>query len=208
MKLYYMSGACSIGIHVILEEIGKPYDAIPVALREGEQYKPEYKAITPKSKVPALMRDDGSVLTEYGTIARWLAKSNPQAKLLPEDLETETRMSEALDYAVGTVHMQGFSRLYQPGSFTPNEADFDTVRARGREIAANGYALLDKALAGKDYIAGAYSIGDSALFYVGLWGGFMGVTLPANLAAHQKRMLSRPAVQRVLKAEGLDQAKA
>ena len=65
MKLMYAPGACSVGIHVLLEEIGKPYDAQLVNLRDGEQYKPGFTAVNPKSKVPTLVRDDGSVLTEF-----------------------------------------------------------------------------------------------------------------------------------------------
>ena len=60
MKLYYAPGACSIGIHVLLEEIGKPYQLEPVNLREGAQFKPPFASVTPKAKVPALERDDGS----------------------------------------------------------------------------------------------------------------------------------------------------
>ena len=60
MKLYYAPGACSIGIHVLLEEIGKPYDAERVNLQQGEQYKPPFTSVNPKSKVPTLVRDDGS----------------------------------------------------------------------------------------------------------------------------------------------------
>ena len=77
MKLYYAPGACSIGIHVVLEEIGKPYDAEVVNLREGAQHKPDFTAVNPKSKVPTLKRDDGSVQTEYPAIAYWLARTNP-----------------------------------------------------------------------------------------------------------------------------------
>ena len=82
-------------------------------LREGAQFKPEFTAVNPKSKVPTIVRDDGSVLTEYPAIAFWLARTNPEKKLLPDDVESQTRALEALDYAVGTIHMQGFSRLFR-----------------------------------------------------------------------------------------------
>ena len=77
MKLYYAPGACSIGIHVLLEEIGKPYQAEAVNFREGAQYKPPFTGINAKSKVPTLERDDGSILTEFPVIARWLALTEP-----------------------------------------------------------------------------------------------------------------------------------
>jgi glutathione S-transferase len=201
----YSPGACSVGIHVLLEEIGKPYEAQLVNLREGGQFKPEFTAVNPKSKVPTLVRDDGSVLTEYPAIAFWLARSNPDKKLLPEDVESQTRGIEALDYAVATIHMQGFSRLFRASNYTPNPADEDKVKERGKEIVEKGYAVLDKALAGKDYIAGSFSIADSALFYVEFWGAKrMNMKLPPNCEAHLNRMLARPAVQRVMQQEGLN----
>ena len=204
MKLYYAPGACSLGIHVLLEEIGKPYDGVVVNLRQGEQFQPGFTTVNPKSKVPTLERDDGSVLTEFPAIAYWLARTNPDAHLLPGDVESHTRAMEALDYVVATVHMQGASRLFRPSNFTPNAVDEDAVKARGKEIFEKGLGLLDAALAGKEYIAGAFSIADAAVYYVEFWASNpLKMTLPANCAAHYQRMMARPAVQRTLKAEGL-----
>jgi glutathione S-transferase len=203
MKLYYAPGACSIGIHVLLEEVGKPYDLVLVNLREGEQYKPDFTAVNPKSKVPTLARDDGSVLTEFPAIAYWLARTNPYANLLPDDIDQQARALELLDYAVATVHMQGFTRQFRPAAFTPSAADEESVKAKGKEIAEKGLANIDKALAGKDYAVGKFSIADAAIFYVSLWAKRVNIALPANLAAHFERMNARPAVQRVLQQEGL-----
>jgi glutathione S-transferase len=204
MKLMYSPGACSVGIHVLLEEIGKPYEAHLVNLREGAQFKPEFTSVNPKSKVPTLVRDDGSVLTEYPAIAYWLARTNPEKKLLPDDVEAQTRAIEALDYCVSTLHMQGFSRLFRASNYTPNPADEEKVKERGMELAEKGFAVMDKALAGKDYLAGSFSIADSALFYTEFWGAKrMNMTLPSNCAAHLDRMMARPAVQRVVQQEGL-----
>ena len=204
MKLYYAPGVCSIGIHVLLEEIGKPYDLQAVNLREGAQYKPEFTGVNPKSKVPTLERDDGSVLTEFPVIASYLAKKNPEAKLIPHDLETEIRAMEAMEYAVATMHGQGFARIFRPGNFGPAENE-DQVKARGREMVEKGFAVLDTALAGKDYLGGKeLSIADAAVFYVEFWGaGRLGMQLPANVAAHYERMKSRPAVKRVMQQEGV-----
>ena len=204
MKLYYAPGACSIGIHVLLEEIGKPYDGVAVNLRQGEQFQAGFTSVNPKSKVPTLVRDDGSVLTEFPAIAYWLACSNPEAKLLPDDVEAQTRALEAMDYAVATIHMQGASRLFRPSNYSPTASDEEAVKARGKDIFEKGLATLDKALAGKDYIAGAFSIADAAVFYVEFWAARpLKMTLPPNCQAHFDRMLARPAVQRTLQAEGL-----
>lgn len=203
MKFYYSPGACSIGIHVLLEEIGKPYEAIAVNLREGAQYKPDFIAVNPKSKVPTLERDDGAVLTEYPAIAYWLAKSNPFANLLPDDIDQQARALELLDYAVATIHMQGFARQFRASNFTPNAADEDAVKAKGKEIAEKGFALINKALEGKEYAVGKFSIADSAIFYVSSWAKRVSISLPGNVAAHFERMNARPAVQRVMQQEGL-----
>jgi glutathione S-transferase len=204
MKLYYSPGACSLGIHVLLEEIGKPYESQRINLREQEQYKPEYTTINPKSKVPALVRDDGSVLTEFPAIAYWLARTNPASALLPGDAEAEARALEAMDYVVATMHMQGFSRIARPGNYSPSESDHEAVKARGRDILAKGLALMDQKLAGRDYLLGAFSVADVALFYVEFWwAARLGLELPANCAAHYARMRARPAVARAMEKEGL-----
>lgn len=203
MKLYYSPGACSIGIHVVLEEIGRPYELHRLNFAAGEQHAPEFKAINPKSKVPTLVRDDGSVLTEFPAIAAWLARSSPDSRLLPEDVEGQTRALEAMDYIVATVHMQGFSRIFRPGNFSPNEADHDKVKARGHEIFLGGLEVMNKRLDGNEYVVGPYSVADAALFYVEFWGAArLKLDLPANCAAHYKRMTDRPAVKKVLEKEG------
>ena len=204
MKLYFSPGACSIGIHVLLEEIGKPYEAVRLNFQEGQQYKPEFTGINPKSKVPTLVRDDGSVLTEYPAIAYWLAASNSEAGLLPKAPDDLARAMETTDYCVATLHMQGFTRIFRPGNFSPNEADHDKVKARGEEIFSKGLGVLDKALAGKEWAAGSYSFADSAVFYVSFWwNGRLKKELPGNVAAHYGRMKARPAVQRTFEQEGL-----
>ena len=203
MKLYYAPGVCSIGIHVLLEEIGKPYELEAINLREGAQYKPEFTAVNPKSKVPALLRDDGSLQTEYPAIAYWLARTNPASNLLPDDIDQQARALEIMDYCVSTVHMQGFTRMFRPANFSPDPAQEDAVKARGKEIAIKGFDTLNVALEGKDYALGPFSIADSAIFYVEFWAGRVGIPLPANCAAHFERMKARPSVQRTMQQEGV-----
>ena len=206
MKLYYAPGACSFGIHVLLEEIGKPYQIEVVNFREGAQYKPPYTNVNPKSKVPTLERDDGSILTEFPVIARWLALQNPQANLIPKDPEADIRATEVMEYVVGTMHPQGFTRLFRTDRFAPSASDHDAVKAQGRENIEKGFAIVEKAPEGKDYLSGKdLSIADAALFYVEYWGAKrVGMQLPKNCAAHFERMMARPAVQRALQKEGMN----
>ena len=205
MKLYYSPGACSVGIHVVLEEIGKPYELAPVALKDGAQHQPEYVAINPKSKVPALARDDGSLLTEFPVIALWLAKANPEAGLVPADLEGETRCAEMLDYVCGTIHPQGFTRQFRASNFTPTEADLPKVVEQGKALADKYFSTLEANWKGGTWVlASGYSVADAALFFVEYWATRRsGLTLPPKLQAHLEAMLARPAVQRTLQQEGL-----
>ena len=86
-------GACSIGIHVLLEEIGKPYDLQKIDGAKQEQYGPDFVKLNPKSKVPTLQKDDGSVLTEFPAIATWLARKNPDKGLHPRRTDRQARIA-------------------------------------------------------------------------------------------------------------------
>ncbi len=202
MKLFYSPGACSMGIHLLLEEIGKPYETQKVSTAEGEQTRAPYIDLNPKGKVPALMRDDGLVVTEFPVIAHWLGQANG---LLPADPDAALHAAETMEYCVGTVHGQGFGRVFRPANFTPNEAEQEAVRARGRELLDKGFALVSTALGDRPFIGGqSFSVADAALFYVEYWAARrVKLPLPANLAAHLDRILARPAAGRMLVAEGL-----
>jgi glutathione S-transferase len=204
MKLFYSPNSCAIAIHIILEEIGKPFALELINLRAGDQYKQPYVSLNPKSKVPALLRDDGSLLTELPAIAWYLARSNPAAGLLPEGIEGEARLLELVDYMVATVHMRGFTRIFRPGNFTPTNADEPAVQQTGRDMVKTGLQLLGQALDAKAYLLGDYSIADAVLFYLADWATRREpLPVPENVAGHLTRMRARPAVQRALAAEGL-----
>jgi glutathione S-transferase len=123
MKFYMTPGSCSTGIHVLLEEIGLVFEAHLVNLLAGDQFRDEYLALNPKGTIPTLVREDGSALTDFQSIAWWLARSHPRRKLLPETPEAEARVLEAMGYAVNTIHGQGFARIFTAEKFTPNPAD-------------------------------------------------------------------------------------
>jgi glutathione S-transferase len=195
-------GSCSTGIHILLEEIDRPFEAYIVNLPAGDHYQPDYVAINPKSTIPTLVKDDGSALTEFQAIAWWLARSNPKAKLLPDGLDGEVRVLEVMDYTVGTIHMQGFARLFATDRFTPTAAAFEAVRTRGREIVAQGFAVIDDVLAGRPTVVDQFSIADAALFYVEFWADKLKIELPPHCHAHYQGMLQRDAVRRVLREEG------
>ena len=203
-KLYYWPATCSITIRVILEEIGLSYEDEAVDLGAKRQLSPEFKKINPKAKVPAFLRDDGTLLTEVPAIALWLALTNPQARLLADDLETRLRTLEILEYVAGTLHMQGAARAWRPGGFNENESAHDAIRARGKAIVMSGLEILSQTLGKKDWMAGDYSIADASLFFIEYWVKEKILwSMPENIEAHYRRMLARPDVRKALAREGL-----
>jgi glutathione S-transferase len=206
MKLYMTPGSCSTGIHIILEEMELPFEAYIVNLPAGDHFGADYVAINPKSTIPTLVRSDGTALTEVPAIAYWLGRTNPRAELWPDEIEAETRALEAMAYIVGTVHGQGFARIFATGTFARDPSDHEAIRGLGRDIVAKGFAVLDAALGTNEYVAGRFSVADPILFYVSFWADKTDIVLPPALARHYRHMLSRPAVQRVLREEGYNLA--
>jgi len=201
MKLYHGPGSCSTGIHVLMNELGVPFEEQAISLRSGEQNSPEFQGVSAKGKVPTLVRDDGSVLTEFQTIAYWLASAHPEAGLLSTDLETRTRTLEVLDYMVASVHMRGFTFMFATGKFLSDPEGQAALKAHGRSIVDEGLEKLDAMLGDKPYLMGDFSIADCGLFYICQFAHRGSVDLPPNLAAFHARMLERPAVIKTLAAE-------
>jgi len=202
MKFYMTPGSCSTGIHILLEEIGLVFEAYLVNLIAGDQHKADYLAINTKGTIPTLVRQDGAALTEFQSIAWWLAKTYPKRKLLPDTLEDEVRVLEIMNYAVNTIHGQGFTRIFTTEKYTPNAADYETVKARGHEIVNQAFAIVNDLLAGRDYVVEHFTIADAALFYVEFWANHLKMPLPEHCEAHYQRLLTRPAVKQVLMEEG------
>lgn len=202
MKFYMTPGSCSTAIHIILEELDEVFEVHIVNLPAGDHFKQDYVAINPKSTIPALVRKDGSTLTEVPAIAYWLARTHPRAKLWPEAPDNEARALEVIAYVVGTIHGQGFARIFSAKTFARNPNEYQSVHQFGQDIIVKGFEILDKAITGKDYVAGDFSIADPILFYVEFWADKTNISLPEGLAAHYRHMLTRPAVRRVLQEEG------
>lgn len=202
MKFYMTPGSCSTGIHILLEELELVFEVYLVNLMAGDHLKPENLAVNPKATIPTLVRDDGSSVTEFQAIAWWLARTHPKAKLLPEDIESEVRVIETMDYVIGTIHGQGYTRIFTTENYSANQTEHAAIQARGREIVTKGLALMNDVLADKEYVAGRFSIADAALFYVEFWADKIKLDLPPNCLMHYQRMVQRPAVRRVLMEEG------
>ena len=210
MKLFWGPHTCAIGSHILLEESGLSYETEKLDVAGGETQQEPFKDVNPKGKVPTLLRDDGSVLTEFGAIANWIARSAPDKHLLPHDANGEARAVEVMDYVVGTIHGQGFGRIFKPEKFEPADTlhkatglGASAVKDQGRQIAEAGFRLLNEDLVRHPYIAGdTFSVADAALFYVERWAPQVKIDLPSNVAAHFVRIKERPAVRKVMEIWG------
>lgn len=200
MKLYYAPGACSLSPHIVLAELGLPYELIKVDLASHQTADgQDFSAINAKGYVPALQLDDKQLLTEGPAIVQYLADLKPAAGLLPPAGTLErARVQEWLTFIGSELH-KNFSPLFNPAA----SADW---KAAGRANIVRRFAFVEQALIGRDYLTGAdFCVADAYLFTVINWTRIQQIDLapwPALAAFHQ-RVQARPAVQVALREEGL-----
>ena len=199
MQLFHAPRSCSLGIRILLEEIGIPHQVATVDLSSGQQRNPAFLAVNPKGKVPALLRDDGTVLTEFQAIALWLAWRFPEAELLPDGPDASARVIEAMEFIVGTVHMRGFALALMPGKFVSSPSAQEELRAHGLRVATDGLRHVSTLLEDVPWLSGLRpGVADAALFYVTYWATMLNIDLPAPLRAFYDRMVERPSVLRAI----------
>jgi glutathione S-transferase len=210
LKFYMTPGSCSTGIHILLEELDLPFEVTIVNMPGGDHRRPDYLALNPKGTIPMLVLDDGTVLTEFQAIAYWLATSYRRKRLLSDDLRQAALTLELMDYVVGTVHGQGYTRIFTTERYVPegltgaSQTEWQQgIQAQGRALVAAAFAVIEARLPDAGYaVGGDFSIADAALFYVEFWADKTGLALPPRCAAHYQLVRSRPVVQRVLREEG------
>jgi len=200
MKLFYTPGACSLSPHIVLNELDLPYTVEKVDLKTHTTASgTDYYTLNPKGYVPALQLDNGEVLTEGPAIIQYLAEQKPQANLLPPAGSLErARVQEWLNF-IGTEVHKTLAALFNPSISA--EAKSKTIDTFGKRL-----GLVEKALQGKDYLTGkAFSVADAYLFTIVNWAPMLGIDLSPwpTVVQFQKRVASRPAVQKTLQAEGL-----
>lgn len=200
MKLFYMPGACSLAPHVVLRELGLPFDLERVDTKAGKtEQGTDYRTVNPKGYVPALRLDDGQVLTENAVILQYLADRKPEARLAPAAGTMERyRMQEWLNYCASEMHKS------MGGLF--NKAMPDAWRAATKEAIGKRLDWLSSELGRRGYLTGdAFGLPDAYLFVILGWSRFVDLDLGRwpVLGGYVGRIAARPAVQAALKAEGL-----
>ncbi|WP_211569035.1 glutathione S-transferase family protein [Marinovum algicola] len=208
MKLYYSKLSSSMAVHLLLEEIGRPYTAVAMDLKAKDQFHPEFLSVNPKGRVPALVIERGAgktvVLTEVPAILAYLAQVHEDQSIAP---------SEVLDFAVAqsfnmylaaTVHIAHAHRLR--GARWSDSPDCQhSMAAKVADNMADCMAFIEQHYLKGPWVLGQnYSICDPYLFTVSQWLAGDGVDLnmfPA-IRAHTEEMLKRPAVRRIVPLHG------
>jgi glutathione S-transferase len=200
MKLYYAPGACSQAPHIILHELGFDHDVAQVhfpdkTLDDGRSYY----AVNPKGAVPALELDSGDVLTENAVIMQYLGDRSGATEVLPPIGQFRRyRVLEWVNYVATELH-KGFGPLWNPASATE-------WKQATRELIAKKFDYVDKQLGDGPFLMGdTFTLPDAYLFVILGWTAMHDIDLSrwANLSAFRERMAKRPAVEAVLRFEGL-----
>jgi len=198
VKLYFKPGACSLSPHIVLRELGLPFELERVDTKAQKTASgANFTAINPKKYVPTLQLDDGQVLTEGAAIVQYLADRKPDAMLAPPWGSMDRyHLQEWLNYVASELH-KSFSPLFR----APEEQ-----RPALREAFAPKFDFLAAQLGKNQFLMGErFTVADAYLFTVLNWTGRVGIDLgrwPA-LQSYVQRVSARPAVRAALEAEGL-----
>ncbi len=200
LTLYYAPGTCAQAVRIALEEAQAPYTPVRMDFASQQQRSPEYLAINPKGRVPALVTEHG-VLTETPALLAYVAQRFAQAGLAPADAFGFARMQEFNSYLASTVHV---AHAHRPrASRWADEPEAQA--AMQRKVPANMTECFDVIerhyLGDGPWMLGEqYTVADGYLFTVAGWLKSDGVDIARfpKVHAHSQRMAARPAVQRAL----------
>ena len=208
MKLYTSPGACSMADHIVLEWTGEPYVA-QIVSRE-ERATPEFRKLNPAGAVPVL-EDGGWSLTQNAAILNYIADKFPDAKLGGDGTpKGRAEVNRWLGFLNSDMH-PAFKPMFGTTNYLEDKATIEKTHDNARKQLRGLFERADAQLGKHDWIAGDHkSIADPYLFVMLRWAKGNKVDLSGleHLKKFEQRMRADAGVQKVLRAEGLDQAKA
>jgi len=209
LTLFYSPGACSLASHIALEETGRPYKAVETLLSKNAHLTPEYLAVNPRGKVPALVMEDG-VLTENTAILTYLGMSNPDVGIFPRDVRDQARCISQMAWFSNTPHI--FQRAkFRPYYFSGNEVTYPDIRAKAEETYWKNMQEVDALLRERKWLMGdAYTVVDPYALVFYRWGlnNRMPMEELKDFTRHKNQMLERTAVKVVLERETTSRSQA
>ncbi len=182
-------------VSILLEELGLDYTVKSVNITEGEQDDPEFRAIAPNGKIPAIYdHETGIKMAESGAIMLYLAKK-AGSNLVPAEEHSYWEMMEWIMWQMGGLGPM-CGQVHHFIKFNPGKAPY--AEERYLKEAKRLYSVLNKQLEGRDYITGGYSLADIASWP---WiSRFEWQTIDLNdypnVKAWYNRIAARPAVQK------------
>ncbi|MDI4637162.1 MULTISPECIES: glutathione transferase GstA [Halomonadaceae] len=199
MKLYYAPNTCSLSPHIVLRELGLPFELVRVDNRhKTTETGEDFLAINPKGYVAALALEDGSVLTEGPAILLYLADLSSQTALAPPAESWERyRLQEWLAFINSEIHA-GLAPLF-------NERLPETACALFRDKIFKRFDYLESVLSNQSYLMGeSFGVADAYLYTVTGWCRFFGIALAPwpTLASYVELIGDRPAVRAARQAGG------
>lgn len=203
LKLFYAPGTCARASHIALEETGQSFEATRLDFGSGQQTQPEYLAVNPKGRVPALITDRGT-LTETPAILAYIAQTYPDANLAPlGDPFAFAEIQAFNSYLCSTVHVAHAHKMR--GNRWADEANsLADMKQKVPMTMGACFDLIESEMFKGPWVMGeAYSIADAYLFTIASWlkGDGVDSTKFPKVHEHMGRMKEREAVQKVLSAE-------
>jgi glutathione S-transferase len=204
LKLYYSPGACSLVPHIALEEANASFVALRIPIADGGHLRPEYLAINPHARLPALGTAAGTI-TENIAVINFLADRYSAAGSVPRgDCYAAARVNELLGWFSSSVHI-AFAQVWRGGRFTQDEKLWPAIEAGGRHVLEQQFDEIE-ALCVEEWLApGGFSAADSYALTFLRWAKRIGFDIGRypRWVALAGRALERPAVGRALEREGL-----
>jgi len=168
-KLYYAPGSAAMGVRVLLEEIGAPYELIQTTIDMDKPRPPEQLALNPNGWIPVLMWGDGSMY-ECAAITIFLCDRHPEAKLAPRIDEPERGLFlQTLVYFSSSVQ-NAFQLDYYPDRFADTPADRPSAQRRGIRRLRETWTVIDEQIGDNEWVLGGrFSAADIYLFMLTTW---------------------------------------
>jgi glutathione S-transferase len=203
IKLYYAPHTCSLASHIALEEAGAEYSTLRIDFAKDEQRSPEYLAVNPKGRVPAMVTDRG-ILTETPAMLAFIAQSFPHVKLAPlEDPFAFAQVQAFNSYLCSTVHVAHAHRM-RGRRWADDPAAIAEMKRRVPESVGACFDLIEREMLNGPWVMGeTYTICDPYLFTLAQWMEGDGVDPKRfpKVADHRRRMAGRPTVRRAIAQE-------
>jgi glutathione S-transferase len=203
IKLFYAINTCSLASHIALEEAGAAYTTVRINFANNEQRRPEYLAINPKGRVPAMVTDRGT-LTETPAMLAYIAQRFPQAGLAPLDDPFAFAEVQAFNsYLCSTVHVAHAHRM-RGRRWADEPAAIAEMQRKVPQSVGACFELIEHDMLKGPWVMGeAYTICDPYLFTLAGWleGDGVDLTRLPRVMAHWRRVSERPTVQRAVGAE-------